>query len=293
MATAEAYPYERDMGEFDRTVRDAQRIIMAQIEAALKGEDLRTAVQRRLQLSRVIATLDQLGGDVDPMARKLVEDAYEQGAARAAQQIQGLSITAPEIPDAFAGVSRDAVAALQDSITGRLRDARGIVGREVDDIYAQAGRRAALRAVLGAEGSVGAARKQMVADLMKDRDVKRAIKKGGTGFIDKSGRSWDLRRYCEMVVRTNTRQAVVRGAVDRMVSHGVSLARISTHATACKICMPYEGRLVDLAGDTKDFEGEAVMTGPLPPFHPNCTHNVAPVAMRIERIRRELARAEP
>lgn len=292
MATPASYPYERGLGEFDRTVRDAQRIIMAQIEAAVKGEDLRTAAHRRLQLSRVLAVLDQLGADVDPMARKLVADAYEQGAARAAQQINGLSITAPEIPEAFAGVSRGAVEALQDSITGRLRDARAIVGREVNDIYAQAGRRASLRAVLGAEGSVGAARKQMVADLMKDRDIKRAIKKGGTGFIDKSGRPWTLQRYAEMVVRTNTRQAVVQGAVDRMVSHNVTLARISMHATACKICKPYEDRLVDLSGENKDFDGEAVMTGPLPPFHPNCTHNVRPVAVRIERIRRELARAE-
>lgn len=291
MATAQSYPYERGINDFTRTVRLAQRAIAAQVQQAIREGNLQRAMQRRMQLAAVLATLDQLGAAVDPIARRLVEDAYEQGAARAAQQIVGLRIAAPEIPGAFAGVSREAVAALQDSIVGRLRTSRQIVGRQVDDVYARAGRRAALRAVLGAEGSPRSAQRQLIRDLLRDRDIARAVQQGGAGFIDRAGKRWALDTYAEMAVRTVTREATVQGAVTRMMSHNVTLARVSLHADSCELCKPYEGRLVDLAGTTRDFDGEAVMTGPMPPFHPNCRHSLAPVAVRVERRRRQMAEA--
>lgn len=280
MATARAYPYEARLDDFTRIVAGAQREIALQVEAAFKSGDLARASQRRLQLARVIATLDQLGAYVDPAARQLVADAYQQGAGRALEQIHGLNISAPEIPGAFAGVSTEAVTALQRSIVGSLDAARQTVGRQVDDLYAREGRRAALRAILGAEGSPQAAKRQLVGQLRE---------KGIAGFVDKAGREWKLGTYSEMVVRTVTREAVVQGAVARMVSHGITLARITSHEGACPVCQPFIGRLVDLAGETRDFEGEAVMSGPLPPYHPNCKCTLQPVATRIERLRREFA----
>ena len=248
MATVEHYPYERGLNDFIRTVKAAQREIAHQVEQAIRSENLAVAGQRRLQLARVIVTLDQLGAYVDPTVRQFVADAYSQAADRAADQIAGLNITAPEIPGAFAGVSTEAVTALQDAITGRMQASRQTLGREIDDIYARAGRRAALRAVLGAEGSPQAARRQLVADLLKDRDIQRAVSSGGPGFVDRAGRKWKLDTYAEMAVRTVTREAVVQGAMDRMASHGITLARVSFHATSCPVCKPFEDRLVSLDG---------------------------------------------
>ncbi len=286
MATVESFPYERGLPEFDRTVAAAQREIILQIKLALKDADSLRGRQLQLQLARVTAILDQLGAYVDPAARQLVADAYEQAAARAERQIAGLSINAPEIPGAFAGVSIEAVAALQDSISDAMREGRARIGRQVNDVYAKAGRRAATRALLGADGSPRTAARRMVADLLQDRQIAAMV--DGPGFIDAAGRKWTLDRYASMVVRTTTREAVVQGAVDRMTSHGIDLARVSMHASACRICQPYEGRLVDLGGSTRDFDGEAVMSGPMPPFHPQCRHSLAPVAVRVERVRREL-----
>lgn len=281
MATAEHYPYEAGLADFNRAVAAAQREIALQVEAAISAGNLNLATQRRLQLARVLATLDQLGAYVDPTVRELVTDAYHQAADRTVEQIQGLNITAPEIPGAFAGVSTEAVDALQRSITGRLAAARDTVGRQVDDIYAREGRRAALRAILGADPSPQAARRQLALSLRQQ---------GLTGFVDNAGKNWKLDTYSEMVVRTVTREAVVQGAMDRMASHGISLARVSFHATSCPVCKPFEDRLVSLDGNTSQYEGEAVMnTGEVPPYHPNCAHSLQPVAVRVDAVRRELA----
>ncbi|HET6502107.1 MAG TPA: phage minor capsid protein [Amycolatopsis sp.] len=283
MATAEHFPYEQGLTDFNRTVAAAQREIALQVEAAINAGNLNLAGQRRLQLARVIATLDQLGAYVDPTARQLVADAYQQAAARTVDQITALNITAPEIPGAFAGVSTEAVAALQRSITGKLTAARDTVGRQVDDIYAREGRRIALRAILGADGSPQAARRQLALSLRQQ---------GLTGFVDKAGKNWKLDTYSEMVARTVTREAVAQGAMDRMASHGITIARWSTHGDACPICTPWLGRLVSLDGTTSDFDGEAVAdlgSTPGVPAHPNCKCTLSPVATRIEQIRRELA----
>lgn len=284
MATVDVpFPYEDRFDDFTRTVAAAQREIALQIEVAINAGNLNRAGQRRLQLARVIATLDQLGAYVDPAVRELVADAYEQGAARAADQVAGLHITAPEIPGAFAGISTEAVAALQESIIGNLRASRDLIGRQARDIFAREGRRAALRTLLGADGSPQAASRQMALRLRQQ---------GVTGFVDKAGRAWKLDTYTEMVARTVTREAAMQGALDRMASHGINVARWSTHGDACPVCSPWLGRLVSLDGDTQDLYGEAVADfGATPgiPAHPHCRCSLAPVSTRIEQIRRELA----
>lgn len=295
MAThPDRFPYERQIEEFMRIVRDAQRTLAAHVREAVVVDDLRSANRRRLQLAAVIATLDQLGAEIDPRAARLVAAAYDQGSERARSDIIGANIAAPEVPRAFASVSVDAVRSLQDSILGRLQASRQTVGRTVNDVYARAGRRAALRAVLGAEGSSRAASRALTAELMRDRDIARAVRDGGFGFVDRAGKRWALDVYAEMAVRTTTREAVVQGSLARMAAHGISLARVSTHGNPCQVCAPWQGRLVSLNGSTRDYEGESVLDLSAlpnggPPMHPRCKHSLAPVAVRIDQIRREIA----
>lgn len=295
MATRpDQYPYEARVDDLLVTFRQAQRLIAAQVRAAIQSGDLLTAQRRRLQLAAVIATLDRLGAETDPIARRLVEEAHQEGASRALTQINQLSIHAPEIPGAFAGVSHEAVITLQESVTGRLQLARETVGRSVNDVYGRAGRRISLQAVLGAHGSPQAARRALTAELLRDRDIRRSVRQGGPGFVDKAGKRWALDTYADMAVRTTTREAVVQGALNRMASHGITLARWSTHGDACPICQPWLGRLVSLDGSTTEYEGEAVASlgstpNGGPPAHPSCRCTLSPVSVSVEAVRRELA----
>jgi minor capsid protein 2 len=280
-------PYERRIDELLAAYRQAQRAVAADIRAAILTGDLRAAVRRRAQLAAVMAALDQLGAETDPIARRLVQDAWTESAARTADLIAGLDIVAPEIPGAFTGVSVPALQALEDSILGRLDTARRTVGRQADDVYAKAGRRAAIRSILGADDSPAKAARALARDLRRQRAV---------GFVDRAGKRWALDTYSEMAVRTVTREAVVQGAIARMASHGINLARVSVHAEACPVCRPWEGRLVSLDGSGRGYQGEAVtdlssLPNGGPPFHPRCRHSLAPVAVRVEEFRQQRARA--
>lgn len=273
----------------DKTVRrllalytEAQRELAAQVRAALLAGNLDTARRRAMQLAAAQDVLDQLGYRADPLARQAVLEASLDGASMAADGIRKIGVTlTPAGERSFAAVNAQAVATMQDSIVASLQGARSTVGRQIGDLYAREQRRQAMRALLGAEGSPQAARRRL---------AQRLASRGATGFVDKAGRRWALSDYSDMAVRTVTREAVVQGSVARMAAHGIQLARVSQHASSCDICKPYEGRLLDLAGNTTDFEGEPVMdASTLPPFHPRCRHTIQPVAARVERVRRELA----
>lgn len=290
-ARQEPFPFETGVTDIIHTFRAAQRELAAQVEAAVRSGNLQQASQRRMQLARLVALLDQIGAQTEPVARRLVAEAHAQGAAATAVHL-GASVAAPEIPVAFAGISREAVSALQDAMVGRLRDSRLTVGRQAQDVYAKAGRRAALRAILGADGSPRSAARQLAQDLVRDKDIVRLLhdSRGAVGFVDKAGKRWSMDTYSEMVVRTTTREAVVQGQVDRMVSHGVNLARVSTHSSSCPICIPLEGKLISLDGTVSEYQGEPVAdSSSLPPLHPNCRHTIYPVVSAVDATRERMA----
>jgi hypothetical protein len=269
---------ERDrLEEFSRIVRQAQRELANRIQTATRAGDLDTASRRRVQLARVADILDELGAEIDPRARRIVRDAYQRGAVEAARQMTGIGVP-PGGPAtvSFNGVSAEAVETLQDAIVGRLDESRTYIGRQTRDMFAKAGRRAALLAVVGVDGTPAAAKRRMAADLLRDREPG-------------SRRTWSLDDYCSMAVQTVTREATVQGAIARMTTNGIALARVSSHSGACATCQQYEGRLVDLGSGITEHEGEAVMSGPVPPYHPRCRHSLGAVAVRIDEIRRELA----
>ena len=276
MATERRLPSDQAAARLERLYLQAQRAIMAQVQAALSAGQLMRAQERRLQLAAVLATLDQLGAATDPLARQLAAQAYTDGSDTVVRELRRITAGPVAVPGSFTGVQTDAVRLLEDAIVGRLDTARRTVGRQVEDVYARAGRRATMRALLGADSSPQMATAELRRDLQR---------RGITGFVDRAGRQWRLDSYAEMAIRTTTREAVVQGSMDRMASHGIDLARVSTHGGSCAICSPYEGRLVSLSGQTVEYQGEAVMDASIvPPYHPRCRHSLAPVVVDVEEF---------
>ena len=288
MASREPFPHDKLVNELSSTFRQVQRTLAAQINAAISQGRLDYAAERRMQYAAVVATLDRLGAEVDPKAAKAVADAFKEGAGKAGAQISQQAGFAVSVPYSFTGVQQDAIEALQREVVDRLGISRRVVGRSVDDLYAQAGRRATVRALLGADGSPQIAARRLKADLLREPYVKRLIQQGGTGFVDRAGKKWSLQTYSEMVVRTTTRKAVVEGQIAKMASLGINLVRVSSHASSCKLCIPYQGRLLSIDGSVTEYLGESVGDiGLAPTYHPNCRHTVIPVVAEydVERLK--------
>ena len=95
---------------------------------------------------------------------------------------------------------------------------------------------------------------------------------GHVGFVDRAGRVWDLRRYCEMAAHTKLMIAKNEGTRNRMRSVGVNHYILTDHSTDCPICAEYEGKVFWTGdGDALGYE-----LGPDVPIHPNCLHTTIP-----------------
>lgn len=102
-------------------------------------------------------------------------------------------------------------------------------------------------------------------------------------FIDKAGRSWDSRKYFEMLARTvlaNTRR---ESYVQTLINEGQDLAKISVH-NAKDACKNWEGKVVSLTGAKKGYPTlqEAIASGEV--FHPRCKHRLVAYHPDIEEV---------
>jgi hypothetical protein len=105
---------------------------------------------------------------------------------------------------------------------------------------------------------------------------------GITGFVDRSGRRWNLVSYVEMATRTAVSNAWDDLQAGAMARSGLDLVVVRTHSTegSCQHCLPWLGRTLSLAGATRGVPtlDEAKAAG----FrHPNCRCFWTPVGAGV------------
>lgn len=121
------------------------------------------------------------------------------------------------------------------------------------------------------------AQKELVTTLMRD---------GLTAFVDRSGRKWTLGNYCEMAVRTTSRQSLNHGEL--FDDPEQDLFYIVNRHSNCPICSKYEGRVYSRSGtnphypalaeafNTIDKNGTKSLDNSYLVIHPNCRHTIKP-----------------
>lgn len=108
---------------------------------------------------------------------------------------------------------------------------------------------------------------------------------GEEQFIYINGRNYNLRKYAKMVARTRIRKVQSDSTINSCKQYKNDLVQVSDHGTKTEICLPYEGNVYSLTGETKGYD-----TLPFPPpFHPNCMHHIAPTSITAIEWRKKNA----
>jgi hypothetical protein len=165
----------------------------------------------------------------------------------------------------------------------------GNILRNVMDAYRAVQAAGAARIVSGAQT------RRQASQAMWQRLIDRGI----TSFTDKAGRVWKLSSYAEMIGRTNAQRAAIQGQTDRLTSLGLDLVIVSDSVQECKICRPWEGKILTLSGPVGKVQVEhATRDGVMVDvqvkatldqaraaglFHPNCRHSVSAYAPGITK----------
>jgi minor capsid protein 2/ADP-ribosyltransferase exoenzyme len=250
-------PYE--LGKLDavRKLQRSAQLLVATLQAA-RTKAIRDAIAR--------AYRDGHGSALTGIPEKYWP---KSGIGQAAREGQREIPNAPVIENIAAALHRD---------LGRVE---GNILRNVADAYR------AVQAAAAARITSGAFTRRQAAQAAWQRLVDRGV----TSFVDSAGRRWRLSSYAEMMTRTNAARAAVQGQTDRLTGIGVDLVIVSDHAQECKLCRPFEGKVLTLGTKTGRIsvehatrDGETVtvnVVGTLDGarakglMHPNCRHSTS------------------
>ncbi|NLW90001.1 MAG: hypothetical protein GXY34_00145 [Syntrophomonadaceae bacterium] len=235
---------------------EAEAEILDEInKALLKGND--TAYLQTM-LANVQEILNDLLAGSKTWCEEAVPDTYLNGVAMADAQLEAVGVTAAV---GFGEIHQQAAQVLAETAYNRFDDVARTIGRRVDDIY----RTLALENIKGSV--VGYKSWQQVARNYREQLAEQGI----TAFEDRLKRKWNMRSYAEMVARTTTMEAHLQGTALRLQENGHDLVKVSTHAGTCEKCASWQGKILSLSGEDKDYPSvqEAKDAGL---FHPNCRH---------------------
>ncbi len=173
-------------------------------------------------------------------------------------------LSGKEVKAGFGSIHQQAVEVLADNAYSRLEDVANVVGRNVDDISRKISLEAVKGSVIGYKTTAQAAR-----DIRKD-----LARNGITGFVDKAGHNWNMRRYAKVLAQETTNGAFRQGTINRFQEHGHDLVRISSHSGSCPKCTPWQNRTLSLSGNTPGHPtlAEAQGAGLL---HVGCLHVIS------------------
>lgn len=243
---------DRAEARLEQIYRDAEDELVRQIAADDDAGRLGSKAYRERRLAAIRQALSDLQDRTVPLGTELIAAAYTGGATAAA-----LSVGAA-VPDFGRGIHREALEILADNLANGLNGAAENVGRYVDDLYRRAGLEAASQMV--AEGGTRRGASKALEAIMKQ---------AGLSAGPDGASSWKLSRYTQMVIRTNTADAIVRGNVNVAMEEGYDLVEVLV-ADPCDLCAPYDGEVFSLTGRPGYESIYDFGVGGLPPFHPNC-----------------------
>lgn len=249
---------------FAQAVVQLEQILAEAVSAGRMG----SARYKRARIYAIQSILQQLHAEAIPIAEYAIRESFRVGWGRAGME-------EADMVGAFGvGVNLPAIEIITKNLDNSLTDAINTVGRKADDAIRRATIESVAEHMIGGS-TYGEARKQLKQKLLAN---------GTTGFVDKAGRRWTLDTYAEMAIRTTTREADSKGAVNGIQMAGNDLVTISKHLNSCVICQPFEGNTYSITGSTPGYE----KLEQIPPFHPQCSHVVGPAVATFEQRMREL-----
>lgn len=187
--------------------------------------------------------------------------------------ITGQKIEAPT-DEAFFGMNEKKLDALQKVVEKDLKKAQYSVLRKMDDVYRQTIYKSQVYMQAGT----------VTLNKAIDMATKDFLKQGINSIKYADGKNVNIASYAEMCLRTANHRAKLLGEGSKRDEWGVHLVVVSAHANTCKMCEPWQGKvLIDdvFSHPSKEYIeiyrkkykllSEAIKMGLM---HPNCRHNL-------------------
>ncbi len=179
----------------------------------------------------------------------------------------------------FFKVNDRKVSGMINALQNDLGTANTAVLRMMNDTYRQTIFRAGMYASNGV----------MTETQAYDMAVKDFLNRGINCIEYRDGRRVNIADYTSMAVRTANQRAYMVGEGEFRKNIGETFVIISHHATACKLCRPFERKVLidDVYSGGKPGDGDYMLLSQamkLGLFHPRCRHGLGTYYPELEEI---------
>jgi len=207
-------------------------LITAVTKALRAGMDATGLHFRPAAFRALRATAQRVAGllahDSTAMATQIVQEAVRLGSVQAvtelAAEVQALPVVAP------------AIEAIQQDLVTKLAQTEFRTIRWAPDVYQQA-IMPQVQHILAGEMSPLEAQQAAWEKLASN---------GVTGFVDNTGRGWELQSYVEMATRTATQRAWNEQHTAEYRAASVDLVMVSTAPDCCELCAPFQSAVLSI-----------------------------------------------
>lgn len=223
------------------------RAIQAELQAGISRPGaLETSVRLDLLRRAARQIVDRLREQMPETVARIMEAAATGGAAAALSQLAALSDLTDITQRTMWAAGNTAANLLAADLTSALEQLHLRILRYPDDVYQK---------VIGqyAPGHLLTLQTGRQAELAAWREF---LRQGVTGFVDKSGRNWNLATYTEMATRTAIRRAWNDAHSAQMSANGMDLVTPIVGNSACEKCARWAGRILTNGTRTGTIEVE-------------------------------------
>lgn len=282
MATTPGYSEDLSR-EVVAVYSSAERVLLEKLASGV-AKGLGENEYELLQLAAIREYERQASETLKDLAKRTTEETH---AATAAAAQRGAQDALRELTDQLGESVQDAlpvdsatVAEMASAYAGKLSATHFQIYRETTDAYRRIIGEAMRAPALGVETRAQAAQ----------RALNEFASGGITAYRDSRGRRWSMSSYTEMAGRSTMMNSHLAGHEHALKKRGLSLIVVSNHSQECKMCRPWEGKVLSLDDNDRPGEreqpseltGEPVkfrVEGTLSEakraglFHPNCRHS--------------------
>lgn len=226
------------------------------------------AFRSKQTLNQIKEILDQADADTQAWVKLNIPGFYEMGMF---ETVKGINERGGvlNINNDFAHFHREAIEALSQETYATIASGMAGVYKNAIGIINNAAREGIFNKIAAGQitGETRDAVRKAIADELK--------KSGISALVDKGGKTWDLKRYGDMLARTSLTRAHNSGVINRMAGGGYDLVMVSSHYTSCDYCAPWQAEVLSVGGKTPGFPSLKQAEG-AGLFHPNCRHTYSP-----------------
>lgn len=241
------------------------------VETYQKSQDSVNEFIKEIKNAYVDDVLVKLPGDLEPIPQTPIEsELMEDMISEVLENVRVWDDAPTPRDETFFRTNDHKFDALMETVENDFKKANFAVLRRMDDIYRQTIFKAQVPYNTGT----------VTLDQAIDAATKDFLEKGIDAITYSDGKKVNIASYAEMAFRTANHRSYLMAEGKKRQEMGLSLVVVSAHATACELCVPWQGLI--LIDDI--YSGGTQADGPYPLLsqameeglmHPNCRHNLS------------------